>query len=110
MIRVSWKMASVIAGRVMWCQPLAVISPELHQPICTTCPRPKLGNQPSVTENTRISKIPIRKVGSDTPSSEIVMNSWLVNVPPLQRRIHAHRNAHNQGEARNALPPEPAQA
>ena len=30
------EMASVMAGKVMWCQPLAVISPELHQPICTT--------------------------------------------------------------------------
>ena len=68
----------------MWCQPLALSRPVLHHPICTTSPRPKLGNQPRVTANTRISRMPIRNVGSDTPSSEMVMNSWLVKVPRLR--------------------------
>jgi hypothetical protein len=41
----------------------------------------KLGNQPSPTANTRISKMPIRKVGSETPSSDSVMKTWLMNEP-----------------------------
>ena len=81
MMSVSWKIASVMAGSVMWCQPLALSRPVDHQPSSVTGPRPKLGNQPSVTENTRISKMPIKKVGSDTPSSEIVMNTWLMKLP-----------------------------
>ncbi len=81
MISVSWKTASVTAGSTMWCQPLAVRRPVVHQPICTVSPRPKLGNQPRPTANTRISRMPIRKVGSDTPSSEIVTNTWLRKVP-----------------------------
>ena len=68
-------MAKVMAGSTMWCQPLAVISPLDHQPICTTSPRPKLGNQPSMTANTKINKMPIKKVGSDTPSSDTVIRS-----------------------------------
>ena len=65
----------------MWCQPSRVSRPVVHQPICTVSPRPKLGNQPRVTANTRISRMPIRKVGSETPSSESVMNTWLRKLP-----------------------------
>ena len=50
--------------------PLGVSSPVLHQPSCTTSPRPKAGSQPSVTENTRISRMPTAKLGNDTPSTE----------------------------------------
>ncbi len=83
MISVSWKSASVTAGSVMWIQPFVVSSPVLHQPRLTTSPRPKLGNQPRCTANTRISRMPIRKVGKDTPNSEIVMKTWLRKVPRL---------------------------
>ena len=47
------------------------------QPLPDTGPRPKLGSQPSTTENTRISSMPIRKVGSDTPSSDRAIRAWL---------------------------------
>ena len=78
---VSWKIASVSAGRIMCSQPSSVNRPELHQPNCTVSPRPKLGSQPSQTEKIRISRMPIRKVGSDTPSSDTVMNTWLRKLP-----------------------------
>ncbi len=48
--------------------PDQVRNPVLHQPSCTTAPRPKLGSQPSSTEKIRISRMPIRKVGSETPT------------------------------------------
>jgi len=81
MMSVSWNTASVTAGSTMWCQPSAVSSPLLHQPSATTSPRPKLGNQPSPTEKNKISRMPIKNVGSDTPSSDKVMNSWLMKLP-----------------------------
>ena len=83
MIRVSWNTASVMAGKVMWCQPLAVNNPVLQNPSWVTSPRPKLGNQPSKTAKINISKIPIKKVGSDTPSNDTIMKIWLVKVPRL---------------------------
>ena len=74
-ITASGIVASVIAGNRRCSQPSRVNSPVLQVPHCTTCPRPKLGNQPSHTANTRISNMPIRKVGSDTPSKDKVMNT-----------------------------------
>ena len=74
-------MASVTAGMATWCQPSTVSRPEDQPPHWTTSPRPKLGNQPSCTANTRISRMPIRKVGSDTPSSDSIMKAWLRKVP-----------------------------
>jgi hypothetical protein len=57
-------------------RPEAVRKPVLQKPICTVSPRPKLGSQPSSTANTQISSTPIRKVGSDTPISELDMIAW----------------------------------
>ena len=34
-----------------------------------------------MTAKSKISMMPIRKVGRDTPSSEIVMKTWLRKVP-----------------------------
>ena len=81
MISVSWNTASVMAGSTMWCQPLRLSRPVVHQPRSSTSPRPKLGNHPSQTVNTRISRMPIRKVGNETPSSDRVMKTWLVKLP-----------------------------
>ena len=75
MIKVIWNSAKVIAGMIRALSPPAVRNPVVHQPRSTTSPRPKVGSQRSQTPNTRISRIPIRKVGSDTPISDKVMNS-----------------------------------
>ena len=71
MISVIWKSASVIAGMIRDLRPDTVRNPVVHQgPRRTTSPRPKDGNQPSVTEKRVISRIPVRKVGSDMPISD----------------------------------------
>ncbi len=74
-MRVSWKIASVTAGSTRWRQPLGDSRPVVQPPRSVTSPRPKLGSQPNCTEKIRISTMPIRNVGSDTPSSEKVMNT-----------------------------------
>ena len=81
MMSVSWKIASVIAGSTRWRQPSRVAIPVVQGPNATTSPRPKLGSHFSVTANTRISRMPIRKVGSETPMSDIVINACEANVP-----------------------------
>ena len=55
----------------------------VQPPSDTVSPRPKLGSHFSVTANTRISRMPIRKVGSDTPSSDTVIASCEAKVPRL---------------------------
>ena len=77
MISVSWNRPSVIDGRISALRPEMVRKPVVHQPICTVSPRPKDGSQCSITAKIRISRMPIRKVGSDTPSSDTVCSSWL---------------------------------
>ena len=52
--------------------------PALGQPICTVWPRPNDGSQCRLTANIRIRRMPIRKVGSEIPISEIAWNSRLV--------------------------------
>ena len=52
-------------------------SPVVHPPNATVAPRPNDGSQPSHTEKIRISTIPIRKVGSATPTSEQIISTWL---------------------------------
>ena len=74
MIKVIWNRPSVIDGRISALRPETVSRPVVHQPIATVSPRPKEGSQPSSTENTRINRMPMRKVGSDTPISDTVMN------------------------------------
>ena len=83
MISVSWKTASVIAGSTRCRQPSTLVMPVVHGPKATTSPRPKLGSHFSVTAKTRISRMPIRNVGSDTPISEIVIIVCDRNVPRL---------------------------
>ena len=83
MISVSWKMARVIPGRIRWRQPSMLVMPVVQGPKATTSPRPKLGSQFSVTAKARISRMPIRKVGSDTPISEIVIIACDMKVPRL---------------------------
>jgi len=46
-----------------------------------TSPRPKLGSHFKVTANSKISRMPIRKVGSDTPISEIAISAWDARLP-----------------------------
>ncbi len=75
MISANWNTASVIAGSTRCFQPSNVSQPVDQPPSITTSPRPKLGNNLSITANTRISRMPIRNVGSDTPSSDNVMNT-----------------------------------
>ena len=75
-MRVIWKRPSVTAGMTRACRPLAVSSPVVEPPRSTVSPRPKLGMTPSVTENTKISRMPIRKVGSEIPASDTAMNTF----------------------------------
>ena len=75
MIKVIWNSESVIAGRISALSPLLVRKPVVHQPSATVSPRPNEGSQPRMTAKTRISRIPIRNVGSDTPISEIASSS-----------------------------------
>jgi hypothetical protein len=70
-ISVIWKRPSVIEGRMSAFRPEGVRKPVDHQPIATVSPRPKDGSQPSCTEKMRISRMPMRKVGSETPMSEM---------------------------------------
>jgi len=51
--------------------------------MATTSPRPKLGSHFNITANTRISRMPIRKVGSETPSSEKPIINWDSTLPRL---------------------------
>ena len=78
-ISVIWKIASVIAGMISDFRPLVVRNPVVHQPIWTTSPRPKVGSQRSMTPKTRISRMPIRNVGSEMPISDSVMKPRLRN-------------------------------
>ncbi len=73
MISVIWKSASVIAGRTSALRPESVRNPVVQPPICTTSPRPKDGSQPSTTAKIQISRMPVRKVGSETPIREPAM-------------------------------------
>ena len=75
MMRVIWKSASVMAGRISALIPDIVRSPVLHQPRCTTSPRPKDGNHPRTTAKIQISRMPVRNVGSETPISEIAITA-----------------------------------
>ena len=46
-----------------------------HDPTGITVPRPKLGSQSRVTEKIRISRMPRRKAGSETPIKLTAMNN-----------------------------------
>ena len=60
-------------GRMSAFSPDSVSRPVLQKPICTTSPRPNEGNQPRVTANTMMRRMPTKKGGSDVPTSEMVM-------------------------------------
>ena len=66
------------AGRISDFNPLMVRKPVLHQPSCTVSPRPKDGSQLSQTEKAKISKIPVTKVGTDMPISEMTLSRLLI--------------------------------
>ena len=83
MINVSWKIASVIAGSTRWRQPSTLVIPVVQGPNATTSPRPKLGSHLSVTAKTRMRRMPIKKVGSETPIRETVINACDMKVPRL---------------------------
>ncbi len=57
-------------------RPEAVRNPVDQKPTWTTSPRPKVGSHCSSTPKKRISRMPIRKVGKDTPIRETVKNSF----------------------------------
>ncbi len=56
--------------------PEAVSSPVDHQPSWTTSPRPKEGSQRSSTAKSQMRPMPMRKVGSDTPTSDTDRMRW----------------------------------
>ena len=62
-------------GRMIALSPLIVKSPVDQPPSCTTAPRPNDGSQPSCTEKMYRSRIAIRNVGKDTPTSDRAMKS-----------------------------------
>ncbi|MOA54575.1 hypothetical protein D3C78_1782220 [compost metagenome] len=55
--------------------PDLVRNPVVHHPRLTTSPRPKLGSHRSCTPNTRISRMPIRNVGSEIPAKDSAMKA-----------------------------------
>ena len=73
----------MIAGRISDFSPDTVRRPVSQKPSRTVSPRPKEGSQPSSTANSQISSTPIRKVGSDTPMSDVVMTRPARNLPRL---------------------------
>ena len=73
----------MIAGRISDFRPEAVRRPVSQKPSFTVSPRPNDGSQPSSTENSQISKTPIRNVGSDTPMSEVVITKPARKPPRL---------------------------
>ena len=75
--RVSWNRPRVIEGRINAFSPDQVRKLVVHQPIWTVSPRPKDGSSRSHTANTRISRMPIKKVGSDMPIRDTAWNSLL---------------------------------
>ena len=81
MMSASWNTTPMMAGRIRCFRPSIVARPVVQGPKATTSPRPKLGSHLSVTAKPRISRIPIRKVGSETPTSEIVIIACERNVP-----------------------------
>ena len=54
----------------------------------TTSPRPNAGSHRRFAAKTQMSRIPIRNVGSETPSSEIVINTW-AHDPAVRRHSYA---------------------
>ena len=83
MISVTGKKPSVIAGRISAFSPLVVSSPVLQSPIFTVSPRPNEGSQPSHTAKMRMRKMPMRKLGSDTPMSEVVSSAREIQLSRL---------------------------
>ena len=73
MMRVIWNRARVMEGMMRDLRPDPVRNPVVHQPMATTSPRPKVGSQRRMTPNKRMRRMPMRKVGSDTPTRERVM-------------------------------------
>ena len=55
-------------------RPDSVSSPVVQKPSVTTSPRPKDGSQPSRTEKTKMSKMPEMKLGTETPTTDIVIS------------------------------------
>lgn len=84
MTSVIWNSDSVTPGRISAQRPVGVASPVLHHPTFTTWPRPKAGSHCSVTENSRMKRMPSAKLGSDTPSTE---TNWSVCASTELRRI-----------------------
>ena len=82
MMSVTGKKPSVIAGRISAFSPEFVRKPVDHKPIFTVSPRPKDGSHPSHTAKMRMRKMPMRKLGSDTPTSDVVRSA---------REIHESR-------------------
>ncbi|MNR18329.1 hypothetical protein D3C85_1350530 [compost metagenome] len=75
MIKVIWNSASVMAGMMSASHPDLVRNPVVHHPRLTTSPRPKLGSHRSCTPKTRMSRMPIRKVGSEMPAKDSAMKA-----------------------------------
>jgi len=78
---VTGKNPSVIDGRISALRPDFVRNPVLHAPTWTVLPRPKEGSHPSQTAKMRMRKIPMRKLGSYTPISEVVSTARAVQPP-----------------------------
>ena len=76
MIRVIWNSPSVTAGRMIALRPEPVSNPVLQKPSWITSPRPNDGSTCKVTANTKMSRIPIRNVGSEMPISDTARNSF----------------------------------
>ena len=85
-MRVSWKSPRVMDGRIRAFRPVAVRKPVDHPPSIVVSPRPKDGSHPSHTAKMRMRKMPMRKVGNDTPMSETVRKtreSQLLRLRPV---------------------------
>ena len=59
-------------GKIRAFKPVKVRKPVDQNPTCMTSPLPKDGSTPNITANKYINKIPITKVGRETPKREII--------------------------------------
>ena len=77
---------SVMAGSTKWASPSRVSRPVSQAPSITVFPRPKAGNSPSSTEKSEMAKMPVRKIGTEMPST----------LRPMTRRAGSARGRRAQ--------------
>ena len=75
----------VMAGSKRCSSPSRVSSPVSQGPIATVSPRPNAGNSPSRTEKMVMRRMPVRKTGTEMPSTL----KPKINLAPRERGLTA---------------------